>query len=339
MVLEESAGGQKPSPPALSQGEREPRLPLPLGEGGGEGSTQPRSLDLSIVIVSYNVVKLLRDCLDSLRPNLERLEAEVWVVDNASDDGSADMVAAEYPWVRLIRNPSNAGYAAANNVALRQAGGRYVLLLNPDTKLPPNTLVETLAEMDANPDLGILGPKLVRADGSLDRACRRSFPSPEIAFFRLFGLARLFPSSPRFARYNLLHLDPDQPADVDSVCGAFMLVRRDAMERVGLLDERFRMYGEDLDWAYRIKEAGWRVRYYPAVVVLHLKGSSSRQRPTRSLRWFYQAMHLFYRKHYAPTRPALFNALVHAAIDLRGNLALLQNAARGLHAHPDRPAD
>lgn len=294
--------------------------------------------DLTIVIVSYNVVDLLRDCLDSIRPDLERARAEVWVVDNASDDGSADMVAAEYGWVRLIRNRSNAGYAAANNSALRQARGRHLLLLNPDTKLPPGALVETLAELDGNPDVGVLGPKLVRADGSLDRACRRSFPSPEVAFFRLFGLAYLFPRSPRFARYNLLHLDPDRPMDVDSVCGAFMLVRREAVDRVGLLDERFRMYGEDLDWAYRIKRAGWRVRYHPSVVVLHHKGSSSRQRSARSLRWFYESMHHFYRKHYAPARPTLFNALVYAAIDLRGGLALLQNTARGVHARTGRRA-
>jgi N-acetylglucosaminyl-diphospho-decaprenol L-rhamnosyltransferase len=308
------------------------RLPLSLGEGA-----RSDSLDLSIIIVSYDVVDMLRDCLRSLRPDLERLRAEVYVVDNASSDGSADMVAAEFPWVRLIRSPSNRGYAAANNLALRQARGRYLLLLNPDTKLPPGALLETVAELEAHPSIGALGPKLVRADGSLDRACRRSFPSPGAAFFRLFGLARLFPGSPRFARYNLLHLDPDQPTDVDSVCGAFMLVRREVVERVGLLDESFRMYGEDLDWAYRIKQAGWRVRYHPAVVVLHYKGQSSRQRSTRSIRWFYEAMHIFYRKHYAPTRPAAFNAVIHAAIELHAALSLLRNrlrapAERGVNA-------
>ncbi len=284
--------------------------------------------DLSIVIVSYNVRDLLRDCLASLRADLERLRAEVFVVDNASSDGSADMVGAEYPWVTLVRSPDNRGYAAANNLALRQGRGRYLLLLNPDTVLPSGALVETVAFLDANPDVGALGPKLVRADGSLDLACRRSFPAPEAAFFRLFGLAWLFPKSPRFARYNLLHLDPDQPMDVDSVCGAFMLVRREVVERVGLLDESFRMYGEDLDWAYRIKRAGWRVRYHPSVVVLHYKGESSRQRASQSLRDFYDAMHVFYRKHYAPTRPPLFNALVHATITARGGLALLLNCVR-----------
>ena len=274
----------------------------------------PELLDVSVVIVNYNVRDLLRDCLRSLEPDLGELRGEVWVVDNASADGSAEMVATEFPTVRLLHNAQNRGYAAANNQAIRQARGRYVLILNPDTKLPPGALLACLAEMDRHPDIGALGPKLIRADGSLDRACRRTFPSPEVAFFRLTGLAKLLPNHPRVARYNLLHVDPDTPLDVDSVCGAFMLVRREVIERVGTFDETFRMYGEDLDWAYRIKAAGWRVRYHPGVVVLHYKGQSSRQRPASSIRAFYHAMHVFYDKHYAPTHPTPFNALIHAAI-------------------------
>ena len=274
----------------------------------------PALLDVSVVIVNYNVRELLRACVRSLEPDLRELRGEVWVVDNASRDGSADMVAAEFPWVKLIRNEHNRGYSTANNQAIRAARGRYVLILNPDTKLPPGALLACLAEMDRQPDIGALGPKLIRADGTLDRACRRSFPSPEVAFFRLSGLARLFPHHPRVARYNLLHVDEDTALDVDSVCGAFMLVRREAIERVGMFDETFRMYGEDLDWAFRIKAAGWRVRYHPAVVVLHYKGQSSRQRPASSIRAFYHAMRIFYDKHYAPTYPAPFNALIHAGI-------------------------
>jgi N-acetylglucosaminyl-diphospho-decaprenol L-rhamnosyltransferase len=290
--------------------------------------TKDDVVDLSVVIVSYNVVDLLRDCLKSVELNGEWLRTEVFVVDNASADGSADMVAAEFPWARLIRNASNVGYTIANNQALRQAVGRYLLLLNPDTELSPGALIETVAYMDAHPDIGVLGPKLVRSDGTLDLACRRSFPSPEVAFFRLFGLAKLFPSSPRFTRYNLLHVDPDLPMDVDSVCGAFMLVRREVAEQVGLLDEEYYMYGEDLDWAYRIKQADWRVRYQPTVVVLHRKRASSSQRPARTLIAFYHAMHVFYRKHYAPSRPGLFNLLVHGAIYLYTAFALLRNRLR-----------
>ena len=285
----------------------------------------PALLDLSVVIVNYNVRDMLRDCLRSLEPDLRVLCGEVWVVDNASADGSAEMVAEEFPGVRLIRNARNRGYAAANNQAISAARGRYVLTLNPDTKLPPGALLACLAEMDAHPDIGALGPKLVRADGSLDRACRRSFPSPEVAFFRLTGLTKLLPNHPRVARYNLLHVDPDTPLDVDSVCGAFMLIRREVVEQVGMFDETFRMYGEDLDWAYRIKAAGWRIRYHPSVVVLHYKGQSSRQRPASSIRAFYHAMHIFYAKHYAPAHSAPFNALIHAAIWGYERAVLLRN--------------
>jgi N-acetylglucosaminyl-diphospho-decaprenol L-rhamnosyltransferase len=282
-------------------------------------------LDVSVVIVNYKVRDLLRDCLRSLVPNLERLRGEVWVVDNASGDGSAEMVAGEFPWVRLIANEQNRWYGAANNQAIRQARGRYILVLNPDTVLPPRAIADTIAEMEAHPDIGALGPKLVLADGTLDRACRRSFPSPEVAFYRLFGLAKLFPNHPRFAQYNLLNVDENTPLDVDSVVGAFMLVRREVVERVGMFDEAFQMYGEDLDWAYRIKQAGWRVRYHPSVVVLHYKGQSSRQRPTSSIRMFYDAMHIFYEKHYAGQHSAPYNALIHLGISAYERAVLLRN--------------
>lgn len=282
-------------------------------------------LDVSVVIVNYKVRDLLRDCLHSLEHDLGRLSGEVWVVDNASDDGSVEMVRSEFPWVRLIASSWNRGYGAANNLAIRQARGRYVLILNPDTKLPPNAIVDTIAEMEAHPDIGALGPKLVLADGSLDKACRRSFPSPEVAFYRLFGLARLFPNHPRFARYNLLNVDEDTPIDVDSVVGAFMLVRREVVERIGMFDEAFRLYGEDLDWAYRIKEAGWRVRYHPAVTVLHYKRQSTNQRSEWSIRAFYEAMHIFYDKHYAKQYPRAFSLLVHAGISAYEAADLLRN--------------
>ena len=285
-------------------------------------------LDVSVVIVNYKVRDLLRQCLRSLEPALADLKSEVWVVDNASGDGSVEMVRAEFPRIRLIASSWNRGYGAANNLAIRQAQARYILTLNPDTEVPPHAIRDTIAEMEAHPDIGALGPKLIRADGTLDRACRRSFPSPEVAFYRLVGLALLFPNHPRFARYNLLNVDEDQPLDVDSVCGAYMLVRRDVVERVGMFDEKFRLYGEDLDWAYRIKEAGWRVRYHPRVVVLHYKGQSSRQRPASSIRLFYDAMRIFYAKHYARQHSAAFNTLIRTAIRGYEAAALLRNRFR-----------
>ncbi|MGE3270329.1 MAG: glycosyltransferase family 2 protein [Chloroflexota bacterium] len=302
-----------------------------LTERGGVDHPAPEAdlLDVSVVIVNYKVRELLRDCLHSLEHDLGtgpgQLQGEVWVVDNASGDGSVEMVREAFPWVKLIASSWNRGYGAANNLAIRQARGRYVLILNPDTKLPPGALRDTIAEMEAHPDIGALGPKLIKGDGTLDRACRRSFPSPEVAFYRLFGLARLFPNHPRFARYNLLNVSEDTALDVDSVCGAYMLLRREVVERVGMFDEAFRMYGEDLDWAYRIKEAGWRVRYHPAVTVLHLKGQSSRQRPVSSIRSFYDAMRVFYDKHYAREHGAAFNRLIHLGISAYETVALLRN--------------
>ena len=262
-------------------------------------------MDVGIVVVSYNTCELLRACLSTVYAS-KGLAFRLCVVDNASSDDSVEMVAREFPQALLISNDENVGYPAANNQGLRalgfgsglEEGPRYALLLNPDTEVPPTALAQVVAFMDAHPEFGIVGPKLVRPDGSLDLACRRSFPSPEISFYRLTGLARLFPHSRRFGRYNLTYLDPDQGAEVDAVVGAFMLVRRAAIAKVGLLDDTFFMYGEDLDWAYRIKAAGWKVYYYPEVTVLHVKRAASKQSAKAQIE-FWRAMEIFYRKHYA----------------------------------------
>jgi N-acetylglucosaminyl-diphospho-decaprenol L-rhamnosyltransferase len=190
---------------------------------------------------------------------------------------------------------------------------RYALLLNPDTEVPPDALGRVVAFADADAEIGVLGPKLVRPDGSLDLACRRSFPTPELSAYRMLGLSRLFPHSRRFGRYNLTYLDADVTAEVDSVVGAFMLVRREALDQVGLLDEAFFMYGEDLDWAFRIKAAGWKVVYYPGVTVLHVKRASSRQSPRAQVE-FWRSMEIFYRKHYAAETPWLIHVAVLGAI-------------------------
>lgn len=295
-------------------------------------------LDLSIVIVSYNVKELLRACLRSICASRGQFRYEVFVVDNCSRDGSASMVQAEFPTATLLESPVNGGYAYGNNLALRTIAvrpelPRYVLLLNPDTCLPEDALAGMLAFLDLHPEAGAAGPRLVRADGSLDLACRRSFPSPEVALYRMLGLSKLFPDNPRFARYNLTDRDPAEVMEVDSVVGAFMLVRGDVLRRVGLLDEAFFMYGEDLDWAFRIKSAGWKVLYNGAIRVLHHKGESSKQHSVRSVLAFYQAMLVFYRKHYAGTTRFPMNLLVVLGIYLRGALVLTALApakARGL---------
>ena len=296
-------------------------------------------LDLGIVIVNYNVRDLLRDCLTSVYECRGDFTFDVCVVDNGSHDASADMVADQFPQVRLVR-AENRGYAAGNNLGLQEFGfgrdgsdpgaapPRFALLLNPDTILPPSALADMLHFMAEHPQAGVAGPRLVRADGSLDRACRRSFPTPQVAAYRFSGLSRLFPNSPRFGRYNLTYLSPDLTTEVDSVVGAFMLIRREALAQVGLLDEQFFMYAEDLDLCYRIKQRGWQVWYNPAVTVLHYKGQSSRQRSKFANLQFYQTMRLFHDKHYKEQSPLLVNWLIYAGVGVLGGWALLRDRLR-----------
>jgi len=296
-------------------------------------------LDLAVIIVNYNTSEDLRRCLQSIAPVGEGVQGErlcrVMVVDNGSSDASPAMVRSEFPWVELIEAGRNTGYAYANNLGLRALAygsgksasdlPRYALLLNPDTIVPRGALAQMIAFMDAHPDVGVVGPKLVRQDGSLDKACRRGFPTPAVAFYRFSGLDRLFPHHERFGRYNMSFLDPDVQADVDAVVGAFMFMRSEALERAGLLDEAFFMYGEDLDLCYRIKALGWRVVYNPSVTVLHVKGAASRKNSRRAIVAFYDAMRIFHNKHYRPKTLFLVNWLVDVGIFLMCQLALLRD--------------
>lgn len=285
--------------------------------------------DLSIVIVNYNTRDLLRNCLRAVLASRGAFSYEVYVVDNHSRDASAQMVRDEFPQVTLIANERNGGYAYANNLAMRRAQGRYVLLLNPDTVLPDSALKDALTFMDAHPEVGVMGPKLVRQDGSLDLAARRSFPTPEVAFYRLSGLSRLFPNNPRFSRYNLTHKSPHELQEVDAVVGAFMLMRKAALDQAGLLDEGFFAFGEDLDLCYRLKvEHGWKVYYNPAIVVLHYKGEAMRQRSYAMTIEFYKAMWRFHRKHYAARTFFLLNALIACGILALCGVALARNFLR-----------
>jgi len=285
-------------------------------------------LDLSVVIVSWNTKDLLRGCLTSLYDSEGDFSFETVVVDNCSSDGSADMVREEFPQAHLIESEINGGYAYANNQGLGCFQARYYLLLNPDTVLPPDAIQRMLEFLDSHPEVGIAGPKLVMADGELDMACRRSFPTPENSFYKLFGLSRLFPDSERFGRYNLTYLDPDQVAEVDSVVGAFMMVRREVVEEVGCLDEQYFMYAEDLDWAFRAKRAGWKVYYYPEVTVLHYKRQSSQQNKDRSDYEFWRAMYMFYRKHYAQETPFWLHYLVLGGLSVLGRGRMLRTIIR-----------
>ena len=268
---------------------------------------------LSIIVVTHNVPALLRTCLASLYTSDFVHGFEVFVVDNGDDDSLA-MVAAEFPDAKCILGSPYIGFAAGNNLALPHTSGRYVLLLNPDTELPPTALSQLYEVMEAHPQWGIVGPKLIRADGSMDLACRRSFPTPWNALMKAAGLASRFPRRRLVAGYNLTYLDPDESYPLDAVVGAFMFIRREALSQAGPMDDVFFMYGEDLDLCYRIKQAGWQVWYWPAVAVRHLKGESSRQRPGRVTFEFFRSMHLFYAKHQASRNPTILNVLVIVAI-------------------------
>jgi N-acetylglucosaminyl-diphospho-decaprenol L-rhamnosyltransferase len=300
-------------------------------------------LDIGIVILNWNTKDLLRRCLQTVLASEGAFTQHVVVVDNASSDGSPDMVQAEFPGVTLIASDINGGYPYGNNLGLRALGfhdgggaddnaPRYALLLNPDTELPPNALADMIHYMDTNPELGVAGPKLILPDGSLDKACRRSFPTPLVSFYRFSGLSRLFPRSPRFARYNMTFADPDEEIAVDSVVGAYMQVRREAVAQVGLLDETFFMYGEDLDWAYRIKQAGWKIYYNPKVTVLHVKRAASRK-SQRAQMEFYRAMLIFYRKHYRQQTPLPLHLLILMGILAKGGRVLLKEVRQPTPSH------
>lgn len=291
-----------------------------------------KGITLGIVIVNWNTRDLLRDCLQSITKSDPSVTRRAVVVDNASSDESAAMVRAEFPDVELIVNTENVGFARANNMGLEHLGFAgaaqmgadtpgYALLLNPDTVVPPDAFRLLIDRVEADPRIGVAGPRLVMKDGKLDLACRRSFPSPEVSLWRMIGLSKLFPKSRLFGRYNLTYLDEHVETEVDCVVGAFMLVRREVIAQVGLLDESFWMYGEDIDWAFRIKQAGWKVLYYPRVTVLHLKRAASRQNPRTRLE-FQRASLIFYRKHYAATTPRLLHLAVLAGLLFKGGRPL-----------------
>lgn len=287
-------------------------------------STEPR---LSIIIVSFQCRDLLRRCLESLDSERHRLSLEVILVDNGSTDGTVDMIRASFPWVRIGAEGENLGFARSNNLATSVARGRHLLYLNPDTVVPAGSLAASVAALEARPAVGMLGCKLVRPDGRLDHACKRGFPTPLSSLYHFVGLTKVRPESRRFAQYTAGWLDADQESPVDAVNGAFMLVRREALEAVGPMDEQYWLYMEDLDWCYRFWKAGWPVVYWPGVEVTHVKGGSTKpERPWHTNHAFHRGMWLFYKKHYAETR----SPFVTGAVWLGVWAKLLLSAARSL---------
>ena len=294
-------------------------------------------VDLAVVIVNFDVCDLLRACLRSVYDSQGDLRFEVCVVDNNSSDNSVKMVQEEFPQTYVIANDENVGFSTANNQGLRRLGvtaeevrqrPKYCLLLNPDTEVPPDAFSVLTDFLDDNQGVAVVGPRLELPDGSLDLACRRSFPSPEISAYRMLGLSYLFPNSQRFGRYNMTYLPEDQMAEIDSVVGAFMMVRVEAVSQAGLMDEQFWMYGEDLDWAKRMKDKGWKVVYNPEVTVRHVKRASSRHSQRAQIE-FYRAMLIFYYKHYRQDTSLPLHWLILLGITIKGGRPIVKDVRAG----------
>jgi GT2 family glycosyltransferase len=281
---------------------------------------------LSVVIVAHNGRELLRACLDSMSADEQAESWEVIVVDNASTDGAVAMLREDHPWVRVIESGGNVGFARAANIGVRESSGEYILLLNPDTVVPPGALSRCVEELQRRPSIGILGCKLVRLDGSLDHACKRSFPTPMSALAHMSRLSRL-PVASRFAAYTASHIDDDDVALVDAVNGAFMLIRAAALDQVGLLDESYWMYGEDLDLCFRFWAAQWPVLYWPHQSVVHVKGGiAGRHRAWRTNLAFHRAMWIFFTRHQAASYPLPVRSAVWTAIWLKLGVSATHSA-------------
>ena len=277
-------------------------------------------MKLSVVVVSYNVRPYLEQCLQSVQRALDGIEGEVFVVDNHSDDDSVESVCLHYPWVRLIENQENLGFAKANNQAIRQAQGDYVLLLNPDTVVAEDTLRGVLTFMDEHPKAGGAGVMMCYEDGSRAPESRRALPTPWVAALKMMGFTK---------RYYMSHLPWDQPCRIEVISGAFCLLRHEALKTIGLLDEDFFMYGEDIDLSYRLLKGGWENWYLPYSIV-HYKGRSTQKTDFRYVHIFYQAMLIFFQKHYSHLS-LVYTLPVKMAIYFRATIALTDILRKKLH--------
>jgi GT2 family glycosyltransferase len=285
---------------------------------------------VSIVIVNWKTPKLLAQCLDSIQKDPQHEQFEIFVVDNNSGDDSVEMLKSRYKYVQVIANTDNKGFSKACNQVIPIARGRYVLLLNPDSVVTETAVSELARYLETHKDCGAVGAKVLNPDGSLQLACRRAFPDPAASFFRVTYLSRIFPNNKTFARYNYSFADQEQELEVDALSGACMMVPKEVVEKIGLLDEDIFMFGEDIDWCWRIKQAGFKVVYNPLAVVTHAHGAASRLRPIGTTIDLHNGMHVFYRKHLAQKYWAPFNLLVYAAIWSRAAVFIVVNWVRSL---------
>jgi GT2 family glycosyltransferase len=280
-------------------------------------------LQLSIIIVNYNVKYFLEQCLQSVLLATKNCTAEIFVVDNNSTDGSKQFLEPLFKEVHFIWLPKNIGFAKANNIALAKTSGDYILFLNPDTIVAEDSFEKTIAFLQNNTAIGALGVKMIDGSGQFLKESKRAFPSPSISFFKILGLANLFPKSKLFAKYHMGHLSVNENNEVDVLAGAFMLVPKVVLNVVGSFDEAFFMYGEDVDLSYRIQKAGYKNYYFAKTTILHFKGESTKKGSLNYVRLFYKAMNLFVHKHYKSGNAAVFTFLINIGIWFRASLATL----------------
>lgn len=287
-------------------------------------------MDLSIIIVNYNVKHFLEQCLYSVQKAISApgIEGEIIVIDNDSKDNSLGYLQPMFPRIKFVANTTNTGFAKACNQGYDLSKGKFVLFLNPDTIVPEDCFTACLSFFKQNPDAGAIGVKMLDGRGRFLKESKRSFPSPGTSLFKLFGFSRLFPRSRTFSRYHLGYLDENKNHEVDVLAGAFMMIRRDVLEKVGSFDETFFMYGEDVDLSYRIQKAGYKNYYFAGTSILHFKGESTRKGSLNYVHMFYNAMSIFVRKHYGGSRAGIFNLLIHIAIWVRAGLSAIASFIR-----------
>lgn len=287
-------------------------------------------MKISIIIVNYNVEHFLEQCLHSVFTALQHIDGEVWVVDNNSVDGSLAMLERKFPQVKVIANKENVGFARANNQAIRQSSGEYILLLNPDTIVEPDTFSKCISFMDSTPDAGGLGVRMLDGNGKFLPESKRGLPTPAVAFYKIFGLSKLFPKSKKFGAYHLTYLDEFETNAVDILAGAYMLLRKSTLDKVGLLDEDYFMYGEDIDLSYRITLGGYKNYYFPETRIIHYKGESTKKSSVNYVYVFYHAMQIFAKKHFSIKNARLFNWCINLAIWFRATLALISRFVKAI---------
>jgi GT2 family glycosyltransferase len=287
-------------------------------------------MKLAVIIVNYNVKHFLEQCLISTFQALKHVDGEVYVVDNNSVDGSVEMVRERFPEAKLIANIDNAGFSKANNQAIRDTQAEYALLLNPDTVVEEDTFKKVVDFMDTHEDAGGLGVKMIDGKGVFLPESKRGLPTPSVAFYKIFGLSSLFPKSKTFGRYHLGFLDNDKTHEIEVLSGAFMLMRKSVLDKVGLLDESFFMYGEDIDLSYRITLGGYKNYYYPDTTIIHYKGESTKKSSINYVFVFYRAMIIFAEKHFSQKNAKLFSILINSAIYLRASIAIISQTIKKL---------